>query len=137
MLRLLDSQLTRDDVIRLYNTSEEELNIWLEHYELVSEKALDRKATKNRSGCSPANSERALGQVSFRLTQQTLNQLKYAAALAGVSRRTALINAINEFEKRTALVNAINEFEKRLRRQHQQNPAANHRLKGDGSQSKH
>jgi DNA-directed RNA polymerase specialized sigma24 family protein len=44
-----------------------------------------------------SDSERALTQVAFRLPRETVNQLKRAAALAGVSQRTALKEAILDF----------------------------------------
>ena len=47
-----------------------------------------------------SNSERALTQVAFRLPQQTVDQLKHAAALAGVSQRTALKEAIHDFAEK-------------------------------------
>jgi hypothetical protein len=47
-----------------------------------------------------SNSERALTQVAFRLPQQTVDQLKHAAALAGVSQRTALKEAICDFAEK-------------------------------------
>jgi DNA-binding NarL/FixJ family response regulator len=52
-----------------------------------------------------SDSERELKQVAFRLPRQTVNQLKQAAALAGVSQRTALKEAILDFfekQRRTA-----------------------------------
>ena len=47
-----------------------------------------------------SNSERALTQVAFRLPQEIVDQLKHAAALAGVSQRTALKEAIHDFEEK-------------------------------------
>jgi predicted DNA binding CopG/RHH family protein len=44
-----------------------------------------------------SKSERALTQVAFRLPQQTIEQLKEAAARAGISQRTALKEAISDF----------------------------------------
>jgi hypothetical protein len=47
-----------------------------------------------------SNSERALTQVAFRLPRQIVDQLKHAAALAGVSQRTALKEAIHDFAEK-------------------------------------
>jgi hypothetical protein len=47
-----------------------------------------------------SDSERTLTQIAFRLPQQTVDQLKHAAALAGVSQRTALKEAICDFAEK-------------------------------------
>ena len=47
-----------------------------------------------------SDSERALTQVAFRLPQQTVDQLKEAAACAGISQRTALKEAVHDFAEK-------------------------------------
>ena len=74
-----------------------------------------------------SDSERALTQVAFRLPRHTVDQLKHAALLAGVSQRTALKEAIRDFAERQHRELADRQHREFADRQHREFADRQHR----------